>query len=248
MLLYSALFLLSSCYPYRGPVTSMNGPAYYNQDIAYQPKPLSVDSIHHATYISASLVNGFGANDNDQLTAGQLNLGMAYTLKHFNISYGAFGAAGSFHNGTVPDTQAYYFNSKFVGIGGGRASINYYVHFDHVDIRIIGLEAAYSHEFGAYADYRKEVNGQPYFFTNARTNLFTWGGSSEVAWYGQDPSFQFGLRLFVGQTNGSYRYDYFDPNKRLAASFAYFMQIKNAFLVAEIVGAGGHFTLGYRFQ
>jgi hypothetical protein len=203
--------------------------------------------VHHAAYVSASIINGQGANQNDVLTAGQLNLGMAYTLKHFNIAYGAFGAAGSFNNQTVQQDQPYYFYNKAVGMTGGRASFNYYITSGRVDIRIIGLEAAYSHEFGAYADYRKEVAGQPGFYTNTRTDLFTWGGSSEVTWYTRDPSFQYGLRLFIGQTNSSYTNNYYRSTSRTAGALAYFMQIKKYFMIGELTGAGGHFSLGYRF-
>ncbi len=252
-LLCSLAFLLSSClFKYRGPVTSYNGPAFFDNDISYQPKPISADSLHHGTYVSATIINAQGAaNDKDNLSAGQLNLGMAYTLKHFNFAYGAFGALGDYHNGTVPDTQAHYFNNKSIGFVGSRASIDYYVTLGRVDIRIIGLEVAYSHEFGDYAAFRKQVYGQPYFFTNTRTDLFTWGGSTEVAWYGRDPSFQYGFRLFVGQTNsnlGKFSYDYDEYPQTFSGSLAYFMQIKNVFMVAEVNGFGGHFTLGYRFQ
>jgi len=194
-------------------------------------------------------IDGTGANPDDELTAGQLNLGMAYTLKHINIAYGAFGDAGQFSNGTIPGNQPGYFTSKFAGMAGGRASINYYITPGNVDIRIIGIEAAYSHEFGSYADFRREVAGQPNFFSDTRVNLFTIGGSSEVVWYGRDPSFfQYGFRLFLGGTNSSYT-KYYDSyiQSRATASFAYFMQMKNYFMVAELTSGGSHFSLGYRF-
>ncbi|MFI5138718.1 MAG: hypothetical protein ACHQIM_12900 [Sphingobacteriales bacterium] len=240
-------FLLSSCFTSK-PVTSINGPAFLTSDISYQPKPLSADSVHHASYISASIVSGQGANPNDQLTAGELNLGMAYTLKHFNFACGAFGAAGSFSNQTIAADQPYYFNNKFVGVAGSRGSVNYYITLGHVDIRIIGIEAAYSHEFGDYASYRKEVVNQPYFYINTQTNLFTLGGSSEVTWYpASNPSWHYGLRLFIGATNGSNPNPYNTITRNGAYALAYFMQVKNYFMVGEITDAGGHFTLGYRF-
>jgi hypothetical protein len=245
-LLCGISFLFCSCLINK-QVISLNGPAFYNNDISYQPKPISADTVHHATYISASLINGQGANTNDALTAGELNLGMAYTLKHFNIAYGAFGAAGSFNNQTIPQGQPYYFSNKFAGITGGRASFNYYITSGRVDIRILGIEAAYSHEFGDYANYRKDVAGVPGFYTNTLTNLFTVGGSSEVTWYARDPSLQFGFRLFLGATNGSYPNYNFYNNQREYGSFAYFMQIKKYFMVAEFNSGGGHFNLGYRF-
>jgi len=246
LLLCCITSMLSSCLINK-QVISLNGPAFYNNDVSYQPKPISADTVHHATYVSASLINGQGANENDELTAGQLNLGMAYTIKHFNFAYGAFGAAGSFNNATVEGDEPYYFHDKFVGVTGGRASVNYYITSGHVDIRIIGIEAAYSHEFGGYANYRNEVVGVPGFYTNTRTNLFTIGGSTEVTWYGRDPSWQYGLRLFIGQTDGSYANNSYSDVSRTAGALAYFMQIKRYFMVGELTGSGGHFSLGYRF-
>ena len=246
------LFTLSACLVHKGPVTSFNGPAFYNNDVSYQPKPIAADSIHHATYLSGSIIQGQGANSNDVVNAGQLNLSMAFTTKHVNFSLGAFGALGSFTNKTVPDTQAYYFRNKSTGSGGGRASFNYYITSGKVDIRIIGIEATYSHEFGEYADFRKQVLGQPYYFTITRTDLFTYGASSEVAWYGRDPSFQYAFRLFFGQTNPGFTN--FNPEtfqfqtQKFAASLAYFMQIKNVFMIVDMNPNGGHFSMGYRFQ
>ena len=241
-------FLLSSCTVYK-PVTSLNGPAFYNSDITYQPKPLSADTVHHAAYISAAIVNGQGANVNDMLTAGEINLGMGYTIKHFNFAYGVFGAAGSFSNATIPSDQPYYFNNKFAGVAGGRASINYYITSGHVDIRVIGIEAAYSNEFGDYANYRKEVAGQPYFYTSTRTDLLTIGGSTEVIWYGHDLSRQYGFRVFLGSTNVNYptNPNNYDAPPSITATLAYFMQIKRYFMIGEVTGAGGHFSVGYRF-
>jgi hypothetical protein len=246
--LCGAAFLLSSCVVNKA-VTSYNGPAFYNSDITYQPKPLSADTFHHAAYVSASIVNGQGGNANDALTAGEINLGMGYTIKHFNFAYGVFGAAGSFSNATVPSNQPYYFNNKFAGTAGGRASVNYYITSGHVDIRVIGIEAAYSNEFGDYANYRKEVAGQPNFYTSTRTDLLTIGGSTEVIWYGRDRSWQYGFRLFIGSTNVNFprNSDGYDALPGVTGALAYFMQIKRYFLIGELTGAGGHFGLGYRF-
>ena len=246
------LFTLSACRVHKGPVTSFNGPAFYNNDVSYQPKPIAADSIHHAIYLSGSIIQGQGANSNDMVNAGQLNLSMAVTTKHFNFSLGAFGGLGNFENKTVPDSQAYFFRNKSTGLGGGRASFNYYITSGKVDIRIIGIEANYSHEFGEYADFRKQVLGQPYYFTITRTDLFTYGASSEVAWYGPDPSFQYAFRLFFGQTSPGFTN--FNPEtfqfqtQKFAASRAYFMQIKNVFMIVDVNPNGGHFSLGYRFQ
>jgi len=147
---------LTSCFV-AGPVVSHNGPVLYDQDITYQPKPLWSDTVHHAVYLSGSVISGSGLNVNDEMSAGQFNLSLAYTLKNISFAAGGFVGAGSYKNVTIPDSQAFYYHSKSFGISGVRASINYYVHLGRADLRLIGLEGVYSHESGDYADFRSMV-------------------------------------------------------------------------------------------
>lgn len=231
------------------------------------PKPLSFDSSHHASYVSASITSGNGAepnNSGDDVTRGELNFGQGFTGKNFNIAYNVFGTAGSYDNTTDATTNdSHYFNSKAFGAVGGRFSANTYITSGRVDIRIIGFEMAYSREFGAYANYRKSVTDTLNFYTNNRTQLVTIGGTSEVVWHSHDPKIQFGFRLFIGHTFGdnAYRnngaiapvsYDPFTQNNSAAyiaqnSSLAYFMQIHQYFFVAEVNSTGGQLRLGLRF-
>jgi hypothetical protein len=252
-LLCCTAILLTSC-AINKEVISFNGPAFYQNDISYQPKPISTDSSHFATYVSATAIDGQGANLNDEVIAGQFNLGIAYTVRHFNLACGVFGAAGDFKNSTIPTDQPYYFDKKSFGVTGGRASANYYITSGRVDIRIIGLEIAYSNEFGDYAAYRKAVNNQPDFYVNTRTKLVTWGWSSEVLWRGKNQDMQFGFRLFIGATGGNNDYKNYGSGYSAnttaiptSNALAYFMALRNYFMVAELANTGSHFTLGYRF-
>jgi len=179
-------------------------PALYHQDITYQPKPASWDTVKHATYISAAYNSYGGANFSDDLESGQLNISQAYTGKNFNIAYNVFGVAGNYVR-EIPDSikGADNFTSKFFGAVGGRVSANLYSHSGRVDFRYLGVEAAYSHEFGAYADFRRSIANNPNAYSDTRTDLVTLGATSEILWHRKrDDNFENGFRLFVGGTFG----------------------------------------------
>jgi hypothetical protein len=228
-------------------------PALHHSDIAYLPKPVSADTNKSANYISAGLTFDTNINPLDNVISGQLNLSRANTFNHFNIAYGAFGVLGSYHNGELQEDDPYYFKNKFFGAAGARLSGDYFIKGKHIDFRIIGFEAVYSHEFGDYVSFRKAVTNQPGFFTDNRTDLFTLGGTSELIFHTNHVQNKFGFRLFVGGTFGQdniYKNqsgNYVYPTvKQGVASFAYFMQIKHFIGILE---GGNYFRLrlGYQF-
>lgn len=249
------LLLYSSCVV-TGPQINLYGPAMYSSDISYQPKPMSSDSNHGAAYVSLSYLSAEAPNNTnsfDMITAGLINIGQGYTFNNFNLSYGAFGAVGDYGNQTNKDaTQSSYFNGKSFGTLGGRFSANTFVASDNVDIRFIGVEMAYSHEFGNYADFRKSITGHPNIFTDTRTDTFTVGGSSEVIWHGRK-QWQYGFRLFLGRMIGDNAYRNSAAPDQLyypvtnIVSFAYFMQLKKVFFVYEIHTEGAEIRAGLRF-
>eukprot|EP01037_Dinobryon_pediforme_P016259 gene16259-16438_t len=145
-------------------------------DIAYQPKPASFDTVKIANYVSGGFNAYSNTHLNDFLVSGQFNLSQGYVFKNFNLAYGAF---------------------------GGRFSANAFVSSGRTDFRFIGIEMAYSHEFGSYADYRQYLNTQPGTFVDPRTNLFTIGLTTEVYFHNRnDSGFQHGIRGFLGTTLG----------------------------------------------
>jgi hypothetical protein len=241
------LGLLSSCSEH------VYGPALHKSDISYMPKPMSMDSAKSATYVSAGLALDFGNNLSDQLTSGQLNISEAHTFKNFNLAYGAFTSLGNYSNYDLQQGDPHYFKDKFFGAVGGRLSGNFYINNDgRTDIRIIGFEAAYSHEFGDYARFRKEVTGDPNFYTDTRTELFTGGLTSEVVFHGRKPNTQMGFRLFVGETFGNdniynnNKNDYITYKTPTYVAFSYFIQLKQYFAVVE-GGTYVQFRVGLRF-
>lgn len=254
--IFLAMLMFSSCFV-SGPQISLYGPAMYSNDISYQPKPISSDSVRSAGYLSLAYFSGNAANTNnsfDMTTGGQLNIGHAVTFSDFSLSYGAFGTIGNYNNQTASNANhPGYFSDKSFGSAGGRFSGNAFVNSGNVDIRFIGFEMAYSHEFGDYADFRKSITGQPNYFSDTHTDIITIGGSSEVIWRSRRQPMQFGFRLFIGRTLGDNAYRnpatplqvyYPDVN---TVSMAYFIQFKKVFLVSELHTNGGEFRLGLRF-
>jgi len=243
-----ALGLLSSC------TQRIYGPALHQSDIAYLPKPMSNDSVKSATYISGALVVDFSPNLNDQLTSGQINLSEAHTFKNFNLAYGAFTSLGNYNNQEITKGDPYYFKNKFFGAVGGRLSGNFFINTDgRTDFRIIGFEAAYSHEFGDYARFRKAVTGAPNFYTDTHTELFTGGLTSEIIFHSRRrEDTQMGFRIFVGETFGDD--DIYSNNNDdiktykmpTYVAFSYFVQLKQYYAVIE-GGTYVQFRVGLRF-
>lgn len=245
----AALALLSSC-------SQVYSPALYHQDIAYMPKPASFDKESSANYVSAGLNMHSNTNLNDVIISGQLNLSRAHTFENFNVAYGAFGAFGDYQNGSSDRSKPNYFNSKYFGAVGGRFSANFYVNSDRADIRFIGVEAAYSHEFGDYAAFRKVLITQPDYKVDARTDLLSVGLTSEVLFHNQNNTeFQHGIRGFLGTTfgyntiNESFYNDDTATERMLRNIYpkaSYFIKFKDYFGTIE-VGSAVFLRAGLKF-
>jgi hypothetical protein len=242
------LLMMSAC-------SHLYAPALYHQDIAYQPKPTSFDKEKTATYISAGLNNYSSVNYSDFLTSGQVNLSVGHAFDNFNIAYGAFGVFGDYqYSGSKNDQN--YFSDKFFGAVGGRFSANAFVTSGNTDIRFIGIEMAYSHEFGDYANYRQSLFRQGGYFVDPRTDLYTVGLTSEVIFHSKNNSgIQHGIRGFLGTTLGHNDLEdsyYKDDNanarffRRIFPKASYFITFKNYFGTAEI-GNNFFIRFGYKF-
>jgi len=219
-------------------------PAIYHHDIAYQPKPTSFDTSKTANYISAGL-SGYSNYDlSDFLVSSQFNLSRAHVFNNFNLAYGAFGIFGDYQNGTINKGEANYFSDKFFGAVGGRASANLFVTSGRADIRYLGVEVAYSHEFGSYAGFRQSISTLPNYFVDNRTDLFTLGLTTEVIFHNRnDNNFQHGIRGFLGTTlghnvlNDTYYADNTATEKMFRSIFpkaSYFIKFNNYFGTFEV--------------
>lgn len=231
-------------------------PALYHQDIAYQPKPTSFDTAKSANYISAGLNAYTDSHLSDFLVSGQFNLSRGHVFDNFNLAYGAFGVFGDYQNGAISKGDPNYFSDKFFGAVGGRASANLFVTSGRADIRYLGVEVAYSHEFGTYADFRQSISNVPNYFADTRTDLLTIGLTSEVIFHNRDDnSFQHGIRGFIGTTLGHNVLDdtYYSNDSATQKMFrnifpkaSYFIKFKNYFGTFE-VGSNIFVRFGFKF-
>ena len=230
-------------------------PALYHQDIAYQPKPTSFDTVKSRTYISAGVYGNSNTNINDILLSGQLNVSRGHVFDNFNVAYGAFAVFGDYQNSTDNKNAPDYFSDKFFGAVGGRFSANAFVNTGRADVRFIGFEAAYSHEFGDYADFRRSATNKGSAILDTRTDLVTIGLTSEVIFHSRhDVSFQHGIRVFYGATLGPNVLDNKNDNldsdseffRRFFPKASYFVTFKNYFGTIE-VGSSIFVRFGYKF-
>src|ERR1700761_1447283 len=142
LLLIGVTLLFASC-------SQVYSPALYHQDIAYQPKPSSFDTVKAATYVSLGFNYNSSNQFNDYAPSGQLNISQGYIFNNFNLAYGAFGVLGDYQHGdqSTQNNRLDNFNDKSFGAVGGRASANFFIHNENYAFRFIGVEMAYSHEF-----------------------------------------------------------------------------------------------------
>ncbi|MFI5138719.1 MAG: hypothetical protein ACHQIM_12905 [Sphingobacteriales bacterium] len=221
-------------------------PALYHQDIVYQPKPASFDTVKAANYFSAGIgvnnTTNSGINGSNQLFSGQFNLSRGYVFNNFNLACGAFGFFGDYKNDVIKQGPN-YFSDKFAGAVGGRASADIFISSGNADIRIIGLEAAYSHEYGSYAGFRQFINTNNFYYTDPRTNLFSMGLTSEVIFHNRYNNMEHGIRGFVGTTFGynelNYRYlptqetSGLNRPSKIFGNVSYFIKVKKYFATFE---------------
>jgi hypothetical protein len=251
LLFIGVALLFASC-------SQVYSPALYHQDIAYQPKPSSFDTVKAATYVSLGFNYNPSNNANDYSPSGQLNISQGYIFNNFNLAYEAFGVLGDYQhdNQTTQTNRLDNFSDKSFGAVGGRASANFFIHNENYDFRFIGLEMAYSHEFGDYADFRKYLNAQTGYFVDPRTDLFTIGLSSEILFNDRkNVGVQHGIRGFLGTTLGDNPLDktYYandSANERMFHNLflkaSYFIKFRNYIGSAE-VGNGFMIRFGYAF-
>lgn len=220
------------------------------------PKPASFDSVKVANYISGGLNAYSNTNVNDFAFSGQLNLSRGYVFSNFNVAYGAFGVFGDYQSDQADKTSPHYFTDKYFEAVGGRFSANAFVNSGRIDFRFIGVEMAYSHEFGTYASYRQYLNTQPGTFVDPRTDLFTIGLTTEVIFHNRNNSdIENGFRGFLGTTLGHDELDdtYFADEtttgkmiRHIFPKITYFLKVKN--FIGSIDGGTDFFIrFGYKF-
>ncbi len=162
-------------------------PALYSNDVLEMSKPHSKDSVKHAIYVQGnyfiaasngpSIISNYYNNQ-----GGSFNAYRANTFNNFCIAYGILGFIGDYSvsaDGGDLNNRAAKVNKSFYGYGIN-TSASYFTTSGNVDIRLIGLDMVYTHEFGDYADFRKQgANNNGIYIP--QTSLFTYSFFTEVS-------------------------------------------------------------------
>lgn len=237
---FALLIIFSSC------SNHTYAPALFHQDIAYQPKPASYDTAKSATYISMGVNYSLDPTWTAFLASGQFNISRGHVFNKLNLAYGVFGELGNFDEGKFRPFGAY----------GARASANLFNTYDRMDFRYLGVEMAYSNEFGSYANYRQSLSSLPGYHIDARTNLFTMGLTSEVIFHTvKDKNISNGLRFFLGYTFGDNTFNekylthtYIEPDffETVFPKVSYYLKV-NKFIATIEAGKQIFLRAGYSF-
>jgi len=88
-----------------------------------------------------------------------------------------------------------FFRKKYFGDFGAHLSANLFATSGRADIRYLGLEVAYSHEFGRFAQFRKMVLQDNTYAVDPRQDLFSLGLTSEIIFNSETSSLDFASSL-----------------------------------------------------
>ena len=213
ILFFGLLSCLFSCRP------AYLGAGLHGNEMTYWSKPTTRDSAKiTAVYASGNLTANSGYQAGDRLLLTQGAVYQSHTSKGANLSYGVFGYAGNYNVGTsrIP-LDKYQGNYGLYG-GGLRASFNFNANiFDNIDWRFIGIDMAYSREFGSLSNLRRSIpdslvrkdNIQPNYDRDRiillrSPEMFTWGFTSEIVFKGKNNE-RLALKYFLGRSEQNYQ-------------------------------------------
>jgi hypothetical protein len=134
----------------------------------YRSTPMKMDSIKSATYVNASLSAG-GANEGltDSKYSFSAGLSRSHNFGMFQARYGSSLTLGAYHV-TPYDTVGNHSSVNYQVINNragkysfGAAAFDGGINFTHTsgnsEWRVLGLETSLFHEFGKYAQMRKDL-------------------------------------------------------------------------------------------
>lgn len=268
----NALILLFAITAFGSSCTTYLHPAMKGNDLSYQPRPLSADSIRNSITIMGNIASASGIGA-PAVEMGILNIGAAKTYNALNYAFTAFGFAGvADHNGTDSDRSQpdrnYLpsFDKSFYGFGL-KTSIGYHEtsRGGKADFRLINWENSISNEYGTYSHLRSNLHSRPtdYYrvYSSNRRVLWTTGLSTEIIFkYRKQSNFRNSFRVLIAgspRLGKSYNREitgYSNSDAHLnhdsgGLHFSYYMQYHGLSFGGEIGGdnLSGKIGLGYSF-
>lgn len=218
----------------------------------YMPKPISSDSLKTLNYLSGGFIKTTNDSDDDVLTLGQISFSKAHQLKKLNFAYGIDAYSGAYRNKFLEQGDADNFESKNISGLQLKTSVNTFKSVGQFELRLVGLELAYSKEFGDFARFRRDIPGRENFYSLPKTGLFSAGPSTELLW--KQTRARYGFKLSLLNTFGSLDYQGYDQTgmnggkaRRLNSTIALYFQQKHFFIILEGLDQSGRLNFGFSF-
>lgn len=135
--------------------SSQYGPPMLGKQNFYMAKP-SYDTTNHNvnSYGGLELTSNSGYNNNETNVSLMPSYHRAHAFSFYDVAYGTFGYIGRYGVSNIPENNG---GKLFYG-AGARASANFNWRINNFNWRVIGIEGAYSKEFGAYRQLRDDFD------------------------------------------------------------------------------------------
>lgn len=183
---------------------------------------------------------------------GQISLSRAHQLQKLNFAYGIDAYSGAYRNKFLEQGDADHFESKSISGLHLKTSINTFKSVSQLELRLIGLELAYSKEFGDFSRFRSDIPGRENFYSLPKTGLFSAGLSSELLW--RRTRSRYGFKLNLINTFGSLDYQGYDHTgmnggkaRSLNSTIALYFHQKHFFIILEGLDQSGRLNFGFSF-
>jgi hypothetical protein len=124
----------------------MNG----KQDL-YFATPEYDSTPNSKTYVGGNIGVQSGENEDENLYHVSPGIHRAHAYKFFDLAYGTYGYAGGYEVQAIPEESGI---KGFYGIGA-RGAANFNIRYDNFELRVLGIKAAISREFGGYRQFRE---------------------------------------------------------------------------------------------
>ncbi len=225
-----------------------------HNDLTYMAKPMSGDSVQWGTYVGGNFSISNGFNRDDANTFCEINAYQSFTYDFVSMALGGFGYRGNYwlkgdSSQNFQTIQPYLGKYAYYG-GGFRGSFNFTIPTDHIDIRVLGIDAVWSKEWGKYLKLRQTMQGLPDILSVTDDELLTLAFSQELC-IRQRPETQLAIkwyfgRVFEGHLKSPESFGDASINF-LSLSISYMHErFLASFQVSQMENYGAKFGLGYR--
>ncbi len=211
------------------------GPPMFGKQNIYMAKPSYDSTFNTELYGTLDMGIHSGYKQKEGNFYAMPGLHMAHAASFYDLSYGLFSYAGGYNVQALPNDQGL---KGFYGIGA-RGSANLNKRFGSFKWRILGIEGAYSREFGGYRHLR---SNEAYSNKDTIQMFNTMGHSME---FGLSTEFVFGDKSNENYTSYKGSFGFSETFDKKGSDALYLQLGLNRKIAQNIFSVNLYGTLGY---